>query len=67
MKLNAWSGKGGSEMRQITDEDIRRLAKQAGMWGVEDWWQQEIPRLRRFLELVEAEKRMEGSDESTHR
>jgi hypothetical protein len=54
-------------MRQITDEDIRRLAKQAGMWGVEDWWQQEIPRLRRFLELVEAEKRMEGSDESTHR
>jgi hypothetical protein len=43
-------------MRQLTDDDIKRLAKQSGMWGVEGWWKQEIPRLRKFLELVEAEK-----------
>ena len=48
---------GGSKMRQITDDDIKRLAKQAGILDFEEWWQPEIPRLRRFLELVEAEKK----------
>lgn len=44
----------------MTDADIKRLAQEAGMWGVKAWWEQEIPRLRKFLELVEVEKKKGG-------
>ena len=44
-------------MRELTDDDIKRLAKAAGILDFEEWWQPEIPRLRKFLELVEAEKK----------
>jgi hypothetical protein len=40
----------------LTDDDIKRLAREAGMWGVEEWWKDQIPRLKKFLELVDKER-----------
>ena len=43
-------------MKTLTDDQIRDLAKQAGWWSVyEGWWEQEIPRLRKFLELANSQ------------
>ena len=53
--------KGDNVMKKLTDDQIRNLAKQAGWWSTyEAWWEQEIPRLRKFLEL--ALKEMKGGD-----
>jgi len=38
---------------EYTDEEIMKLAKDAGLWGVEMWWWDDIiPKLRKFLELA---------------
>ena len=44
-------------MEKLSDERIRELAEQAGFWSVSDgWWEQTIPMLRKFSELVKYEE-----------
>ena len=43
--------------KEPTDDEIKTIAKECGFWGVDGWWEINIPRLRAFLERVEQEKR----------
>ena len=41
----------------MTDEKIRELAEAAGFWSTTYiWWVENIPRLRRFMELANDER-----------
>ena len=46
----------------MTDEEIRRLAKEAGFWGVDGWWDDAIPRFRKMMELAKNEEAPPGGE-----
>ncbi len=40
----------------LTDAQIREAAEKVGFGGVEIWWEYTIPDLRRFLEIIDADR-----------
>lgn len=53
------------EKPEFSDQEIKEMAEEAG-WSstYTPWWDQEIPRHRRFIEIVDARRRKE--DGETH-
>ena len=48
---------------ELTDEEIRKYAEEAGFWGVDLWWRGVIPKFRLFIKLIAAKQNKERKGE----
>ena len=65
---NKTFGIGGFNMGEninISDDQIKEMARDAGFWGVDIWWKDVIPKFRLFLELAAQPSNPAGGEKLT--